>query len=179
MRTLAIILALTATSCTTANEEPRGGNENTSLQNPSVPLSTPRDQTAAKGEEFTEASGTSSNDGNGARLSEPAQSPTFYVARNTLRQPILPEGFTAGTLKVRQNCFVFEAGDKVFSVIVPSRARFSGEAQRWEMTLDQKVLRLDRPVNLAGGAVPTAGPESVVLDRPIPSRCPRDMFAIS
>jgi len=178
MRTLAIILGLTATSCTTANEEPRGGNENTGLQNSSVPPSTPQDQTAAKGEEFTEASGTPSNEGDGARLSEPAQSPTFYVARNTLRQPILPEGFTAGTLKVRQNCLVFEAGDKVFTVIVPSRARMSGEGQRWEMALDQKVLRLDRPVNLAGGAVPTPGPESVVLDRPIPSRCPRDMFAI-
>ena len=178
MRTLAIILALTATSCTTANEEPRGGNENTGPQNSSVPLSTPRDQTDAKGAEFTEASGTSSNDSDGVRLREPDQSPTFYVARNTLRQPILPEGFTAGTLKVRQNCLVLEAGDKVFTVIVPSRARLSGEGQRWAMTLDQKVLRLDRPVNLAGGTVPTPGPESVVLDRPIPSRCPRDMFAI-
>ena len=178
MRTVAIILALIATSCTTATDEPREGNEIASPQNSAPPLSVPLEQTTAEGADFTGLNKSRGNEGEAASSSELSQASTFYVARNTLRQPILPEGFTVGTLRAQQNCLVFEAGNRVFTAVVPYRARLSGQGQSWEMALDLSALRLGRAVNLAGGVVPSPGPESVVLERSIPSRCPQDMFAI-
>lgn len=178
MRTAATILVLVATSCNTENDEPSTG---TGIIRPKncVEQSILFEQNTVDGVQLTDSNNFSEDEKLDATPCESSQSLAIFVAKNALRQPVLPEGFTAGTLRVKQNCLVLEAGGRVFIAVVPSRASLSGQGQRWEMALDQNMFRLDREANFPGGTVSSLGPASVNLEQPIPSRRPQEMFAIN
>jgi hypothetical protein len=114
----------------------------------------------------------------GAAASPPRRlgvAPAPFLA--TLKRPVaVISMLSAGRLEIVDGCITALHGGKSYTAVFPPGARLVREAGTWSAVRYQvRNLGIGRDVGLPGGGARVA---SSNLARPIPARCPRQVFVI-